>query len=392
MFTRFFALIFFVFISFSSFSQYKSGYIITNDGEKINLLIKDEDWLNSPEKIEVKIDQSEKSYSVLDLQEFAIDKTVKYLSREVKIDQSATKTGNLSTLRNPEFIEKRVFIKVLVEGEVNLYSYREPNLIRFYYKNDSLDISPLVYKKFTFKMEIKENNYFRQQLQNLMNDKPEFNFDFNSIDYTQKDLINVFLKYNTLRTIDNSQDTYIHKSKKWKSSLTLRPGYRFTKSSVLNTNGFDEDFHDSHSTRLGLQFNLTAPWRNEKFSLLLEPVFNYYTTNPVNQDRIMSFTYSALELPISFQYNYPISKNSQVYFNTGISFEIHIGTDLLFGVENSLRVNTNPYFICGAGYQINKFQIEGKFAPNKDILSKYRTMKTEIMTAEVIVGYTIFEK
>ena len=115
---------------------YKKGYFIDNSGEKTECFIKDLGWQDNPTEFDYRLQQDgqSKTASIKTVQEFSIDGLNKFIRALVDIDISRDEISQMSTQRNPEFQFSNLFLKVVVEGSVSLYSYQEDNLTKFFYK------------------------------------------------------------------------------------------------------------------------------------------------------------------------------------------------------------------------------------------------------------------
>ena len=114
-------------LSSSMYGQisFDQGYIIDNTNQKTNCLIKNLDWKNNPNEIEYKLFENTKpvKVAVQSIKEFGIDNVSKYISCNVNIDRSSEITNKLSRNKEPNFKKEVLFLKVLIEGNANLYVY-----------------------------------------------------------------------------------------------------------------------------------------------------------------------------------------------------------------------------------------------------------------------------
>ena len=76
-------------LAFSSYSQisFEKGYYINNKNQKINCLIKNNDWMNTPNKFEYKLlEESEVKIGTLKaIKEFGIDRYRKNARFDLKV-------------------------------------------------------------------------------------------------------------------------------------------------------------------------------------------------------------------------------------------------------------------------------------------------------------------
>ena len=136
-------LAWFTSINFYAQITFQRGYFINNADERIECLIKNIDWRNNPDSFEYKLAETGELIiaSIKSVKEFAIKGSAKYIRANVMIDRSSEVLGKLSSDRNPVFIDEQLFLKVLIEGEANLYFYKDQNLNRYFYnvKNSSIE-------------------------------------------------------------------------------------------------------------------------------------------------------------------------------------------------------------------------------------------------------------
>src|SRR5690606_25081600 len=140
-----------MFLSIACFSQivFEKGYFIDESNQRIECLVRNVDWRNNPTEFEYKMSEDSDLLraSIGTVTEFGVDNVSKWVRATVDIDQSGDGLNDLSKERNPVFEEKRVFLKVLIEGKASLFLFREGNLTRFFYRKDDSEIRQLVYKR-----------------------------------------------------------------------------------------------------------------------------------------------------------------------------------------------------------------------------------------------------
>jgi hypothetical protein len=129
-----------VFISLNAAAQtdYLKGYFIDNNNQKTDCLIKNIDWKNNPIEFDYKLNENDSSIlkTIEEVKEFVINDNSKYLRATVDIDTSSDNIQNYTTEKDPVFINKTIFLKVLVEGSNNLYVYNNGDIpMRFFYSN-----------------------------------------------------------------------------------------------------------------------------------------------------------------------------------------------------------------------------------------------------------------
>ena len=164
--TYYFVVIFILHIS-QGLAQIKfeKGYIIDNQGNKKDCLIKNIDWKNNPSDFEYKINGIIKKGNLNIIQEFEITGYSKYVRAEVDVDRSPQEISELDeSQRNPEWSKETLFLKVEVAGYYTLYSYEAPSFRKYFYQVANQAIKQLIHKKYlTSNLDLATNNDFRQQ-------------------------------------------------------------------------------------------------------------------------------------------------------------------------------------------------------------------------------------
>jgi hypothetical protein len=164
-------LVLFTFLNIHSYSQivFEKAYYIDNNNKKISCLIKNQDWIKTPKQFEYKLTETEQSQilSITQVKEFGFENDAKFERQTVNVDRSSENMKSLSYVKNPEFKEETIFMKVLVEGKATLYQYDDNDLKRFFFKTDAIAVNQLVYKSYQISdAAIGQNNHYKQQIAN----------------------------------------------------------------------------------------------------------------------------------------------------------------------------------------------------------------------------------
>lgn len=398
-------------LSIDCYSQinFEKGYYINNSNQKIDGLIKNIDWENNPNQFIYKPSENEehKIVNIESAKEFGIYNTSKYVRSNVNIDRSSKYINELSHVREPVFKKEELFLKVMVEGKANLYSYQDGNLKRYFFNKDNAAIEQLVFKKFkTTTNKIGVNNAFKQQLWNNLKCNEISVKSITNIDYTRKELLNFFVRYNKCRasefiTFEQKQDLF---------SLTLRPGIKSTSLSINNraSNVSDTDFGTELGLRLGVEIELIMPFNNKKWAFIIEPTYQYYksektkTVNPFNlavpQNIVFNTDYESIELPIGIRHYFFLNNNSKIFANGSAVLDFASGKSNINFAYTSLRHNptileieTGINLAFGLGYKHNnKYSLELRYFTNRDLFNNYQYWESKYHSLSVIFGYTLF--
>ena len=111
-------LILFFTIYFKSFSQivYEEGYLINNSNEKIECLIKNNDWKRNPSSFEYKLttEGAVQTGDIQSVQEFKTINSPKFIRAAVQVDESSL--SNLDEDPSPKFVAKQIFLKTEMQS------------------------------------------------------------------------------------------------------------------------------------------------------------------------------------------------------------------------------------------------------------------------------------
>lgn len=394
-------------ISFNVYSQisFEKGYYINNSKEKIECLIKNLDWINNPTDFEYKLSENSESINVniKYVREFEIYNNSKYIRSKVKIDKSIEDINKLDYDKNATFVEELLFLKVLVEGNTNLYLYKNENIQKFFYNKDSSIIEQLVYKIYlNVDNNIVKNDRFKQQLWNDLKcntieiDKVE------NLVYKQNSLINFFIEYNKCN--NSNFINYEQKVKKDLFNLTFRIHLNNSSLSIENSvNNSLTDFGNKFGIGFGIETEFILPYNKNKWAIVIEPTYqNFksekttYLNNISGEKQITNVDYNSIEVPISLRHYLFINNNSKCFINASYIFDFNIKSSIELkgsdnSILNSLDINSRNNLGFGLGYKFkDKFSMEMRYLTSRNILGDYLYWKSNYNKLAVMIGYSIF--
>jgi hypothetical protein len=132
----FFTLIFVLFtlLAFSQ-NRFENGYIINNNNERTECLIKNEGWNSNPTTFFYKLNEHAEIIKgdLKQIKEFGIGNIFRFKRFKLSFDRSSNTLQSMSTVKEPINIENTIYLRHLVEGVANLYYYQDSNLRRFFF-------------------------------------------------------------------------------------------------------------------------------------------------------------------------------------------------------------------------------------------------------------------
>ena len=382
--------------SFNTFSQIKfeKGYFIDNSNNKKECLIKNEDWLNNPYEFKYKNDSvSEiKRATVKDVKEFFVDNT-KYERFEVQIDKSSRNIDQITSKKDPEWIQKQVFLKCLVVNKTKLYSYIEENISeRFFYAMDGNPVQ-LIYKEFlNSEGNLFANEEYKQQLWNEVKCEPILK-QINNLKYDKYSLIKYFNKINECNGFKASDETLVLKQKS-KSDFRALIGGRVSDYQVAPS----VDFGQLFNLGIGAEYEYFLPFNRNKWSLVVSSIYNFKVEKEIieknaisSYDKLYRIENSSINLLFGGRYNMFLSNSSRLFFRGSFSLSINDSKLQQNYISNPSIVSTINFpnssgFLIGFGFEYKKLSAEFRYTENS-ILDTSTVPKQNLGFS---LGYTIF--
>ena len=313
----------------------------------------------------------------------------------------------MSDKQNPTFNSEIVFLKVLIEGKADLYEYQDGNLIRFFYRKDDGNLEQLVYKRYKISTNIDSfegsenkigvNSTYKQQLWNELKCPSITMSRVERLSYKASSLLRFFVEYNTCK--DEDFVNYEAKEKRDFFNLNIRPGVNFS-SLVVDYQGqfttLKYDLGSQVNFRIGLEAEVIFGFNKNKWALILEPTFQYFSGEAETSRTALKLDYKSIEIPLGFRYYMFLNDKSKIFINAQYCYDFNFGSK----VESSrspdldLRWATNQCF--GLGYKYNdKISIEARYFTSRGFFRYYRTPEfrfwsSKYNTFSVILGYTLF--
>ncbi|CAM1347838.1 tRNA modification GTPase [Tenacibaculum ascidiaceicola] len=377
---------------------FEKGYFITNSGERIECLIKNIDWKDTPTEFIYKRNatDSEKTNTINSIKEFGIYNSSKYIRANIDIDKSSSIVGKLSNNRNPVFIRETLFLKVLIEGKANLFSYKNRNLKRFFFSTNEKEVTQLIYKKYTNNYTIYENKQFLQQLFNNLKCHTLTTKRIETLKYNDNSLSNFFIDYNECK---NSESINFYKNSKKRNafSLAIKAGVNNNSLSIKNSinNSRGTDFDNKISGRFGIEAEYILPFNKNKWSIVISPAYQSFKSTENNNALVSVINYSSIEVPVGVKHSFFLNQNSKIYLLasyvvTDIKIDSKIDFNRVDGSNlSSLNIKPNSSFALTLGYKYDKYSIDLRYN-SKDLLANYSFWSSNYESLSLNIGYTIF--
>ncbi len=366
--------------------NFESGYFINNNDKKTTCFIKNVDWKNNPNGITYKLtlEGNSETAKISDIKEFGVDNSSKFIRATVAVDVSKSETDQLEHDRRPKWVNQTIFLKVVIEGEANLYYYEGGNLKRFFYSTETISIEQLIYKLYIDDVgSILENVGFKQQLlNNVKCDKISMS-TIEKLDYSLNNLQDYFAIYNGC--YGEIAENYSQKKSGAKFNLNIRPGLSYSTLTVETPIAFQvREIDPGFGFRIGVEAEMVLPFNKNKWSVFVEVAYQHFKS----QDSYGETKYSSIEIPVGIRHYFFINDDSKIFINVAFIPDIPFSSSY---IAPDININRNSTFAYGVGFNYKKYSFEARYS-NKNIIITDRFSASEHKTFSFILGYSIFKK
>ncbi len=376
------------------FSQksFEKGYFVDGNGGKIECYIKSFDHLKTSKNLKYKLSENSKT-KIADLntiKEVFVYNSKKFIKRKVFVK------------RESKLNEEEIFLKVLVEGKANLYSFHEEANEIFFFSTNDLEIEQLIFEKNNSKIDHKDhrNNKYKKQLFNKLVCETITFKTANNLKYERKYLINFFTEYNSCE----KSNSVVYDKKAKVFTINLRPKLNFTSFTLdergdrLNPRSIN--FGNKNLLGFGLEFEAVLPFLSNKWAVALEPSYegNYSDEiifeNDANIGESVILDYTSLNVALTIRHYFYINNNSKIFLNGSFVSDFPSGS-IVYKVRDVVREELKPSgsvnFAIGAGFKFNnKFSVEARYYTNRNTINHLIDYSSTYNMASIILGYTIF--
>lgn len=385
----------FVFFAKAQIS-YEKGYFVDNEGNRTNCLIRNVDWMKNPSRFSYKLTEvtDVKSADVTTVSEFGVGEVLKYVRATVMLDRTSDEIDRLTLVRKLNTKEETLFLKALIEGEASLYVYEEAGKRNYFFATNTSDIQLLRYKRYIKEGEkIAENNQYKQQLLNALTKFGVSKGEIEKLDYQQEKLMMLFEK--TFASNRSGDKYFSSKERKDFFNFTLRPGLKNSSLTFQSPggNGQSTEYDAQWSIRFGVEFEVLMPFNKNKWAIIAEPSYQYYTIKQSIRadDRVIGdVNYRTIEISLGARHYMFLNASSKIFMNATYvaGFSGNSRIDYTGGFTYPLLNSSN--IALGAGYKFkDKYSVELNYGLNR-FLTKDVFREAIYTNFSVILGYTLF--
>lgn len=340
---KYYLLLFFIVLYQFSIAQveYEKGYVVENNGDTIQCLIKNFDWGTLPTyDIRIKKLTSDESEvkTMREIQTFEIYNKSKYIRKTISVDQSPTEVVEITTEKNPIWKTTTVFLQVLVEGEASLYCVSDYKSEYFYYSLNGDTLIPLVYKKYytnSKRDNLATNNLFRTQLWNDVKCDGQEMKSLQTLEYNGLSLMKYFEKYNECK--GKKYSIYYKPNNKKPINVKAFGGIFISQSFLINRNNESDvlDFPNNKGFHVGIELESIISSRIKRFAILAQPNFEHFTSEYNDNNDLYSIHYNSFNFPVGARF-YIINRKDLKMHISGF-----LTTGLAVNIKSNITLNNN---------------------------------------------------
>lgn len=321
--------IFFICALLLSFSVQAQNIKVTlNDGTVTEGEIVEYSTLSkTPDRIKVLSNGKVETYDPSQVSGFELDGD-KYISRVVDLNINTQDAQNLTDFSELEWVLKQVFLKVLVEGTVGLYTYHDSRLHYFATKGNT--IVELVKLKRLNKSTV---NQYVGQLNILFSDcETQQNTD--NIQFNTISLRRAVMEYN--QCVSGGSE-YVQENDPADISFYILGGYTITSYSISADgvfSGYQVDPESDGSFTFGVGFDVNLLRKSRKLLfynevLLQNYKFGGFTRNQISPEQYIDYQFNVdldyLEITNALRYNFGAEPSkANIFGNIGINHGIQV--------------------------------------------------------------------
>jgi hypothetical protein len=376
-------------------TKFESGYFVDKQGNRIECLIRNDDWLRSPKTIRYKSNAASEQLSIdiRELKEFGVPGT-QFVCTKVRMDTSSQDTKTLTTVRAPMWDSRYVAMKVLVDGKAKLYHYDDKKILLFFYSVDNSPIEQLEYKSYLHYMETEKYfkvgqnlNYINQLKEKVSCGEVFTKYAINKFKYRSDFLTDYFDRYNKCSGGDQPTAREV-RQKKTRFHLKLTPGINFGSAKVQRTYSTSGKYSDvTPAFRIGADAEIVLPFNNNKWRILLEPTYQ-----SISIDSPVPVDYSSIELPVGLRHYFYLNDNFTIFLDASVVFDALLNLKAQINTRDNLSISDTkePSYAFGLGAGYKRFSLEGRVYSVRYRFDDLLTYECAYKQITVIAGFRLF--
>lgn len=342
---RFFLLLFGITATLLAKTQdpYQAGFYWDKTGQQISCYIKNIDWNNNPDKIQVKQTEEGLSQTLLldDFQAFEIPGVARYEVHQVQINRSSDNDYELERNGLVTWENETLALRVVVRGPATLYDYKAPEIKRFYYKIGTGNVEALMFKKYVNTLRSVRQIGYNRGYQAQLRERIQCGVQNWEIEYNERALSKYFKAYNNCQ--GGTSETYRQKQSHT-LKLSLATGlinYNFDIQIANTITAYE--FDSGQDFNFGLAVAYVLPIDNDKWEFLLESYYRQHQNagmaNRGNRRGVL-LDYDGIEVHLGLRKYF--TTNNKLRFFADAAYVASFNENTLITFDDGLTYFTYP--------------------------------------------------
>ncbi|WP_141719801.1 porin family protein [Roseivirga misakiensis] len=382
----FLALFLIIGVELSAQVEFKPGYILDGNGNRVTGFVGDAFWKVTPDRIQFKKSEGQvvENYSAEDIRGFGFEDML-FVSARVSMNKLFSEDDVFSETPKIEYVEQTVFLQYLVDGPKTLVqNIDSTGYTRFFIQNGA-DYKLLLYQEYlqknaSGKTERLTIKVYQGELLTYFADCNDFRDQIKKTNYKQKSLKILFKKYFECSGVDSDEVTFTN-GNKVKPEYSVLGGITSTQVKYKEESRANDAIQEFPS-ELGFAVGLGVEYytsRRKHLSVHVDLTFSRFEAELEEEVQIAGSTglaissigYNSIRLQLQLRRHFDLGPG-QLFLGAGGSFgtlglfENTRTVQRQFGgstIESSADLLSDPvdYYtgvIVGLGYDTKRFTYE----------------------------------
>ena len=154
-------------------------------------------------------------------------------------------------------------------------------------------------------------------------------------------------------------------------NLSIRPGFNSSSLSIQNSasSSRNTDFDNEFGFRFGIEAEFIMPFNKNKWSLIIEPTYQYFKSEKEITNQSAKADYKSIEIPVGVRHYFFLNENSKIFINGSFIFDLSNDSVIDFESGTDLEIKTRNNLAFGIGYKHNdKYGLELRYQTSREIL------------------------
>lgn len=351
----------------SAQKNFTSAKWIKPDGSQTDILIDFRQWEGAPASIKYKISEGQPEQTLLPDQVHEL--RVQARTEEIYIGRTTdVAVFSDEPSISPQVVSqrKKIFLRALVLGDMNLYKYQDENDIKHYFIEKDTIWEELIYHDYYNdyeQIQTRTHHRYRTQLLRATFDCAALAEKIKKLTPSEQSLIGVVSAYNSPSC--KGQLLFVEEKSKGKFQIGVRGGGTYTFNSVgfevvLDYTGKNQFFKPQY----GASVLITLPRMRGSKALLIDVVYDQqeYVTDLQVPTWVKE---NYLQIHLSFRH-YWLKKPLMPFVNGGIMYGPALGdAELMDGWRLDYSPHAQNGFTIGGGVRWDRLEVESRLVGNQ---------------------------